>query len=135
MLLLDSEALSALAHGPAERRDRTRALIAEMRRRNLPVATSAAVLAEVVRGRPADAGVLAGISRERVLLHSVDRAVGVRAGFLLDGAGFASDRAVDAFLVATGDLAGGALIATVDVGDIGRLSALTTRVHATSIQP
>jgi hypothetical protein len=57
MLLLDSEALSALSAGPAQRRDRVRALIAEMRRRELPVATVAAVLPEVVRGRPADAAV------------------------------------------------------------------------------
>ena len=66
MLLLDSEALSAVAHGPAVRRDRVRALIAEMRRRDLPVATVAAVLAEVVRGRPADSGVFAGL---RVIWH------------------------------------------------------------------
>ena len=66
MLLLDSEAISAIAHGPAARRDRVRALIAVMHARNKPIATVAAVLAEVVRGRPADAGVFAGLRRERV---------------------------------------------------------------------
>jgi len=64
-----------------------------------------------------------------------DRAVGVRAGTLLDGAGSGSDRAVDAFLVATGDLAGDALVATVDVDDIGALASLCTRVSAVQIQP
>lgn len=63
MLLLDSEALSAIAHGPAVRRDRVRALITEMRRRERPVATVAAVLAEVVRGRPGGAGVFSGLRR------------------------------------------------------------------------
>ena len=42
MLLLDSKAISAVAHGPAGRRDRVRALIAEMRRRELPIGTVAA---------------------------------------------------------------------------------------------
>src|SRR5262245_4455374 len=64
MLLLDSEALSAVAHGPAGRRDRVRALIAVMRRREMTVATVAAVLAEVVRGRRADAAVFAGLRQE-----------------------------------------------------------------------
>ena len=74
MLLLDSEALSAIAHGPARRRDRVRALILEMRRRELPVGTVAAVLAEVVRGRLCDAGVFAGLRRERVEVAPVDSA-------------------------------------------------------------
>lgn len=60
MLLLDREAISTVEHGPAGRGDRVRALVVEMRRRELPVATVAAVLAEVVRGRPRDAGVFAG---------------------------------------------------------------------------
>ena len=94
MLLLDSEALSAVAHGPPSRRDRVRALVAEMRRRGLPVGTVASVLAEVVRGRPADAGVFAALRRERVEVHPVDTRVGVRAGHLLGrvGAGCGNGR-------------------------------------------
>ncbi|MGH3765574.1 MAG: hypothetical protein ACRDS0_11540 [Pseudonocardiaceae bacterium] len=128
MLLLDSEALSAVAHGPAARRDRVRALIVEMRRRELPIATVAAVLAEVVRGRAADAGVFAGLRRERVMVHPVDTRVGVRAGQLLGKVGAGSELAVDAFLIAVGDLAGGAVVATVDLGDLRRLAAHTTGV-------
>jgi len=70
MLLLDSEALSALAHGPAQRRDRVRALIALMRNRNLVVGTVAAVLAELVRGRPADAEVFAVKDMQRLASHA-----------------------------------------------------------------
>jgi predicted nucleic acid-binding protein len=135
MLLLDSEALSALAHGPGGRRDRARALIAEMRRRELPVATVAAVLAEVVRSRPADASVFGGMRRERVQVHPVDTAVGVRAGQLMGSARVGSELAVDAFVIAVGDLAGGALIATVDVGDLARLAAHANRVSIAPIQP
>jgi hypothetical protein len=50
MFLRDSDAISAVAHGPIARRDRVRALVAEMSRRQLPVGTVAAVLAEVVLG-------------------------------------------------------------------------------------
>jgi predicted nucleic acid-binding protein len=128
MLLLDSEAISAIAHGPAVRRDRVRALVLEMRRRERPVATVAAVLAEVVRGRPRDAAVFAGLRRERVEVYPVDSRVGVRAGQLLGRVSAGSERAVDAFVVAVGDLAGGAVIATVDTDEIEMLAD-----HASSV--
>lgn len=133
MLLLDSEALSAVAYGPAARRDRVRALVTEMRSRDLPVATVAAVLAEVVRGRPADAAVFAGLRRERVMVHPVDTRVGVRAGQLLGAAGAGSELAVDAFVVAVADLAGGAVVATVDEADLERLAAYATGVAIASV--
>jgi predicted nucleic acid-binding protein len=135
MLLLDSEAISAMSRGPAQRRDRVRALIAEMRRRNLPVGTVAAVLAEVVRGRAADASVFAGLRRERVQVHPVDTRTGVRAGQLLGAARRGSDVAVDAFVVAVADLAGGAVIATVDVADMNALAVHAKDVKVVSIQP
>jgi predicted nucleic acid-binding protein len=128
MLLLDSEALSALAHGPAARRDRVRALIFEMRSRELPIAVVSAVLAEVVRGRHADAAVFAGLRRDRVIVRSVDARVGVRAGQLLGKAGAGSELAVDAFTVAVADLSGGAVIATADIKDLERLAD-----HASSV--
>lgn len=133
MLLLDSEAISCLAHGPVPRRDRVRALILEMRRRELPVATVAAVLAEVVRGRPRDAGVFSGLRRERVEVHPVDTRVGVRAGQLLGSAGYGSEKAVDAFVVAVADLGGGAVIATVDKADLQRLASYATNVEVAKI--
>lgn len=135
MLLLDSEALSAIAHGPAQRRDRIRALVIEMRRRELPVGTVAAVLAEVVRGRPADAAVFSGLRRERVQVHPVDTRTGVRAGQLLGAAKRGSGLAVDAFVVAVADLAGGAVIATVDVDDLVALADHARNVRVVSIQP
>jgi len=128
MLLLDSEAISAVAHGPAGRRDRVRALATAMRARRLPIATVAAVLPEVVRGRPSDAGVFAGLRRERVEVHPVDTRTGVRAGQLLGAVGAGSEMAVDAFLIAAGDVLGGAVVATVDPGDLRSLAAHTTKV-------
>jgi predicted nucleic acid-binding protein len=128
MLLLDSEALSAMSHGPARRRDRVRALIAEMRRREQPIATVAAVLAEVVRGRRADAAVFASLRRDRVEVRPVDARVAVRAGQLLGKVRAGSELAVDAFVVAVADLAGGGIIATIDVRDLERLAGHAERV-------
>src|SRR5688572_17277818 len=134
MLLLDSEALSAIAKGPAARRDRVRALVAEMRRRELPVGTVAAILAEVVRGRAADAAVFAGLRRERVEVYPVDTRVGVRAGQLLGAVRRSSDLAVDAFLIAVADLAGGAVVATVDVEDLELLGGHAKNVAIVSVE-
>jgi len=135
MLLLDREAISAIAHGPAARRDRVRALVVEMRERELPIATVSAVLAEVVRGRPADAGVFSGLRRERVEVRPVDTAVGVRAGQIMGAARVGPDLAVDAFVVAVGDLAGGAIVATADPDDLSNLAAHAKAVVIASIQP
>lgn len=133
MLLLDSEALSAIAHGPAARRDKVRALIARTRAHNLPIATVAAVLAEVVRGRAADAAVFAGLRRERVEVLPVDTRTGVRAGQLLGAVRAGSEMAIDAFVVASADLAGGAVVASVDVSDLSRLAAHATNVVVSDI--
>ncbi len=133
MLLLDSEAISAVAHGPPSRRDRVRALVAEMRARDLPIATVAAVLAEVVRGRAADAGVFAGLRRERVEVYPVDTRTGVRAGQLLGSINAGSQLAVDAFVIAVADLAGGAVVASVDVADLERLAVHAKRVVVADI--
>ena len=129
MLLLDSEAVSAVAHGrPVRRRDEIRALVTAMRDRGQPVGVAATTLAEVIRGRPADAGVHSLLNRERVVVHDVDRRIATRAGQLLDAIGEGSELAVDAFLVATGELGGGAVIATTDPDDLDRLAA-----HAASV--
>jgi predicted nucleic acid-binding protein len=106
-----------------------------MRRRELPVGTVAAILAEVVRGRAADAAVFAGLKRERVQVYPVDTRVGVRAGQLLGAARRGSVLVVDAFLVAVADLAGGGLIATVDVDDLEHLAGHADNVRIVSIQP
>ena len=128
MLLLGSEAISAFAQGPETRRNHVRALIIEMRRRQLPIGTVAAVLAEVVRGHPRDAGVFSGLRWDRVQVHPVDTRVGVRAGQLLGASGAGSDLAIDAFIVAAADLMGGAVVATVDAADLGMLAELASNV-------
>lgn len=92
------------------------------------MATVASVLAEVVRGRSADAGVFAGLRRERVQVYPVDTRVGVRAGQLLGKIRKGSEMAVDAFTVAAGDVLGGAVIATSDPDDLEQLARHAARV-------
>jgi hypothetical protein len=71
-----------------------------VRRRELPVATVAAILAEVVRGRPRYAAVFSGLHRERVKVYPLGTRLGVCAAQLLGGAGFGSKKAHDEFVVA-----------------------------------
>ena len=134
MLLLDSEALSAIAQrSPARQHNAVRALISQARREGQDVATSAAVLAEVIRGRQKDAAVHAALSRERVRIYPVDNPVGIRAGQLIGASRSGSEMAVDAFIVASADIAGGAVIATVDGSDIRRLASHASRVQVADI--
>jgi hypothetical protein len=82
-----------------------------------------------------DAAVFGELRRERVLVHPVDTAAGVRAGRLLGAARRGSEHAVDAFLVAVADLGGGAVIATVAAEDLRELAAHAKGVVVASIQP
>ncbi|MEI2639375.1 MAG: hypothetical protein V9F03_10315 [Microthrixaceae bacterium] len=61
------------------------------------------------------------------------RVLGVRAGQLLGSIGAGSEMAVDAFLVADADLRGGAVVATCDPHDIGRLASLATHVKVADL--
>lgn len=135
MLLLDSEALSAMAHRrPKHRHELVRALIWRARKNEHPVGISSAVLAEVVRGHPRDAAVFALLAREQIRVHPVDTGIGIRAGRLMGAARMSSLHAVDAVVVAVGDAAGGAVIATVDNDDIGRLAQYASRVTVADIR-
>ena len=133
LLVLDSEAISALAHGRSARRDRVDALI---KSRRYTVVTVAAVLAEVIRGRAADAAVHRALNSYGVDVFDVTARVAERAGALLGAVRSGSELAVDAFVVAAVDVAGGGLIATVDVDDLARLAAhASSPVRVVSIQP
>lgn len=70
----------------------------------------------------------AGLRRERVEVYPVDTRTGVRAGQLLGRIRAGSQLAVDAFLVASADVLGGAIVATSDPDDLRRLAAHTSNV-------
>jgi len=122
-LVLDSEAVSALAHARSNPKAarRAQAVLTAAHRLAALVRVPAPVLAEVCRGGARDAAV------QRVL-RQVGRAVPTgeliarRAGALLMSAGMDSAHAVDAFVVATAVVLGGAVVATGDPVDISRLA-------------
>jgi predicted nucleic acid-binding protein len=99
---------------------RARATLAAALEAGADVSVAAVVVAETVRGGPADAPV------NRVLkavggIEVADELIGRTAGRLVGSAGSAAT--VDAIVVATAIEAGGAVILTGDAGDLGLLAA------------
>ena len=124
-LILDSEALNALAN--AGKRGslglRARAIARVAHERGALLRVPAPVLAEVCRGSRLDAAVNQLLTREAIRVADLTRQIAQRAGGLLARARMASDRAVDAFVVATALEFEVSIIATADVDDLARLSA------------
>jgi hypothetical protein len=81
------------------------------------------VLAEVCRGSRLDATVNQLLARDALRVLDLTRQIAQRAGGLLARARMSSDRAVDAFVVATALEFDVSIIATADVDDLARLSA------------
>jgi len=124
-LILDSEALNSLAHA-SERpalAHRARAILGVAHEEGALVRVPAPVLAEVCRGRPADAAVHRVLNGRGIVVVDLVASAARRAGALLARARLGSAHAVDAFVVATAIEFGGAVIATGDPEDMGRLSA------------
>src|SRR5690606_16570541 len=97
-LVLDSEALSRLAHGRPEQQVELLAYLKAMTSGvEVDLVTSSAVLAEVLDGRR-DGGVWSALRRHTISRRAVDDTVATRAGHLLTAAGMDSTNAVDAFV-------------------------------------
>lgn len=124
-LVLDSEALNALAH--ARTRGalalRARAIVATALERRALVRVPAPVLAEVCRGRPEDAAVERILNDRGIVVMSLTEGMARDAGKLLAKARLGSTHAVDAFVVATALAFESAVIATGDGTDFKRLAA------------
>ena len=125
VLILDSEALSALArpHQDRPRHERVRAALRTAERRGALVRVPSAVLVEVYRGGGTDQPI------DLVLARGFARVVtsGIRiariAGHLLARVGSGSELAIDALVVATAIRLGGGLILTHDPSDLSALAA------------
>lgn len=134
VLILDSEALCALA--AAQRREtdaaRARAVLQVARDLDVPIRVPAAVLAEVCRGGPRDAAVNRILSGGIVVVD-LNRTIAQKAGALLQRLGLDSTHAVDAFVVATAAILGSSVIATHDPADLRRLAAREPDVEIISI--
>ncbi len=130
-LILDSEALNALAH-PKERgalAERARAVLTTAYERRALVRVPAPVLAEVCRGPRFDAAVNHVLNNKGISVFDLTRDVAQRAGGLLARAKLDSEHAVDAFVVSTALEFDSAVIATGDPKDIKRLLGSNRKVR------
>jgi predicted nucleic acid-binding protein len=124
-LILDSEALNALAHR-TERgvlAERARAILQVSLLHRAFVRVPAPVLAEVYRGPRFDVAIDRVLAGRGVLVAELTATIARRAGHILTRAKLSSAHAIDAFVVATAAAFSTSVIATGDVDDISRLAA------------
>jgi predicted nucleic acid-binding protein len=137
LLILDSEALSALAHAASRARaveaQRARAILAVAYERRALVRVPAPVLAEVCRGGARDAAIDHLLAGRGIGVVDLDARTARLAGALLARARLGSSCAVDAFVVATTVTLGGGMIATHDPGDLRRLATGAPQVRIWAI--
>jgi predicted nucleic acid-binding protein len=124
VLILDSEALSALAR-PYEdrgRHDRVRAALRTAERRGELVRVPSAVLVEVYRGGGTDQPIDLVLARGFARVVTTGIRIARIAGHLLARVGSGSELAIDALVVATAIRLGGGLILTHDPADLSALA-------------
>lgn len=129
-LILDAEAVNALAH-KAERRalaQRAAAILRLAHEKRALVRVPAPVLAEVCRGIKYDSAINRLLKNPGVQVAELTRPIAQRAGHLLARLKLSSVHAVDAFVVATAAEFETAVIATGDPSDIRRLAAPFSKI-------
>jgi predicted nucleic acid-binding protein len=133
-LVLDAEALSAIAGRASSRQREVRAAIAAALRLDRDVIVPALVLAELYRGAKRNAWVDACLSREVGLqVRDTDRSLARLVGSILGAARASSALMVDAHVVAAAVEAGGGLVLTGDPRDLTRLAAPYRDVQVVAI--
>lgn len=135
VLILDSEALSALARprSSPERHLKVRAAMRSAARRGHLVRVPSAILVELYRGGGSDEAIDQELSRGHVRVTTTGLRIARIAGHLLARAGWGSESAIDALVVATAIRLGGGMIVTHDPGDLERLAADHHRIRIASI--
>ncbi len=129
-LILDSEAVNALAH-PTDRKvlaARASAILRLAYDRRALVRVPAPVLAEVCRGVRYDSAINLLLNNPGVGVYELNRTIAQQAGHLIARLKLSSAHAIDAFVVATALQFDTAVIATGDADDIRRLAAPFSRV-------
>jgi len=130
-LILDAEAVSALAHA-TERgvlAERARAILTVAHEKGALVRVPAAVLGEVCRGPRYDAAIHHLLNARGIGVVDLTRGIAQQAGHLLGRAKLSSVHAVDAFVVATALQFETAVIATGDPNDLRQLIPPFRRVR------
>jgi predicted nucleic acid-binding protein len=135
VLILDSEALSALARPEQdrERHQRVRAGLRSAERRGEPIRVPSAVLVELYRGAGTDEAIDHVLSRGFARVVTTGARITRIAGHLLARVDRGSEMAVDALVVATAIRLGGGLILTQDPRDLRLLAAGQPNVSVASV--
>jgi predicted nucleic acid-binding protein len=130
VLVLDAEALSALARERGPRFREVRAALEAARRLNRSVVTPAVILAEMYRGPGHNQVVDACLSRETAIsVRVTDRSLARLVGGILAASRSDSSDLADAHAVATAVEQGGGVVLTGDTSDLMRLAASYPNVH------
>jgi len=123
-VVLDSEALVALAGGPGRRSVEVRAALRAAARLRREVVVPSVILAELYRGPRHNALVDACLSRETgIYVRDTDRPLARIVGGVLAAARAGSEHLADAHVIAVAVELGGGLALTTDTEDLGRLAA------------
>ena len=122
-LVLDAEALSALAGRPGRRKQEVRAALRAAIKFGRVVAVPAVILAELYRGPRHNQLVDACLSRETgIRVCSTDRVLARLVGGVLAAADAGSEHLADAHVIAVAVDFGGGVALTTDPDDLGRLA-------------
>jgi predicted nucleic acid-binding protein len=123
-VVLDSEALAALAGQPGHRQMEVRAALRAAARLRREVVVPAVILAELYRGPRHNSMVDTCLSRETgIQVRDTDRSLARIVGGVLAAAKAGSQHLADAHVIATAVDLGGGLVLTTDPDDLGRLAA------------
>lgn len=123
-VVLDAEALVALAGGPGRRNVEVRAALSAAARLRREVVVPCVILAELYRSSRHNALVDACLSRETgIRVRDTDRPLARIVGGVLAAARMGSEHLADAHVVAVAVELGGGLALTTDTEDLGRLAA------------
>jgi predicted nucleic acid-binding protein len=123
-VVLDAEALAALAGPPGRRAQEVRAALRAAARLHREVVVPSVILAELYRGPRHNAAVDACLSRETgIQLRDTDRTLARLVGGVLAAAGAGSEHLADAHVIAVAVELGGGLALTADADDLNRLAA------------
>lgn len=123
-LVLDAEAMSALAEGAGARAQRVRQALRAAVRHNREVICPAVILAELYRGAGRNHLVDACLSRETgIEIRTTDRTMARLVGSVLTAAGLGSAHLADAHVIAAVIEQGGGVALTGDLQDLERLAA------------
>jgi predicted nucleic acid-binding protein len=123
-IVLDAEALVALAGRPGRRSLEVRAALRAAVRLRREVVVPSVILAELYRGPRHNSLVDACLSRETgIRVRDTDRPLARIVGGVLAAAQAGSEHLADAHVIAVAVECGGGLVLTTDTEDLGRLAA------------